>query len=230
MDTLPLSQLAAFIRRVFALNLPEAVWVSAELAQVSTSRGHTWLTLVEKEAAGDAILAQLDAVVWASSLKRMDKAHGSKLVRDLFQEGMSVRLQVTASFHERFGLKLIVEDIDPTHTIGSLERRRQATLEALAADGLLDRNAALPLPPVPQRLAVISSDTAAGLADFERQLTDNPYGYRFRTELYPAAMQGVQTGEEVTARLTPDCPSPPRVRPYRIGAGWRGKNRPGRLQ
>ena len=201
MDTLPLSQLAAFIRRVFALNLPEAVWVSAELGQVSTSRGHTWLTLVEKEPAGNGILAQLDAVVWASGLKRMNKAHGLKLVRDLFQEGMSVRLQVIASFHERFGLKLIVEDIDPAHTIGSLERRRQATLEALAADGLLDRNAALPLPPVPQRLAVISSDTAAGLADFERQLTDNPYGYRFRTELYPAAMQGVQTGEEVTARL-----------------------------
>ena len=71
----------------------------------------------------------------------------------------------------------------------------------LAAEGLLDRNAALPLPPVPQRLAVISSDTAAGLADFQRQLTDNPYGYRFTTELFPAAMQGVQTGEEVSARL-----------------------------
>ncbi len=201
MDTLPLSQLAAFIRRVFALNLPEAVWVAAELGQVSTSRGHTWLTLVEKQAEGDAIVAQLDAVVWASGLKRMNKLHGPKLVRDLFQEGMSVRLQVTTSFHERFGLKLIVEDIDPAHTIGSLERRRQATLEALAADGLLDRNANLPLPLVPQRLAVISSDTAAGLADFQRQLDENTYGFAFATELYPAAMQGVQTGEEVTARL-----------------------------
>ena len=201
METVPLSDLAAFIRRVFALNLPEAVWVAAELGQVSESRGHTWLTLVEKEADGDGIVAQLDAVVWASARKRMGKSHSGKLLRDLFQEGMSVRLQVTASFHERFGLKLIVEDIDPAHTLGSLERRRQATLEALAADGLLDRNARLPLPLLPQRLAVISSDTAAGLADFQNQLQTNPYGFVFRTDLYTAAMQGVQTGEEVTARL-----------------------------
>ncbi|CAH1000142.1 Exodeoxyribonuclease 7 large subunit [Neolewinella maritima] len=201
METLPLSELAAFIRRVFALNLPEAVWVSAELGQVNTSRGHTWLTLVEKSEQDDSIVAQLDAVVWASGLKRIRKTHSLKLVNGVFQEGMSVRLQVTASFHERFGLKLIVADIDPDYTLGSLEKRRQATLEALQAAGLLDRNAQLPLPVLPQRLAIISADTAAGLADFQRQLADNPYGYIFHTDLYPAAMQGMQTGDEVMARL-----------------------------
>ena len=201
METLSLAELAGFIRRVFALNLPSAVWVSAELGQVTTSRGHTWLTLVEKDGEGEAIIAQLDAVVWASRLAKLQKAHGLKLVRGVLQQGMSVRLQVTASFHERFGLKLVVEDVDPAHTLGSLEKRRQETLEALHRDGLLDRNARLPVPRVPQRIAVISSDTAAGLADFQRQLTDNRYGYHFKTELYPAAMQGAQTGEEITTRL-----------------------------
>lgn len=201
METLSLAELAGFIRRVFALNLPAAVWVSAELGQVTTSRGHTWLTLVEKEGGGEAIVAQLDAVVWASRLAKLQKAYGLKLVRGVLQQGMSVRLQVTASFHERFGLKLVIEDIDPAHTLGSLEKRRQETLEALHREGLLDRNAQLPVPPVPQRIAVISSDTAAGLADFQRQLKDNRYGYRFKTELYPAAMQGAQTGEEISARL-----------------------------
>ncbi len=201
METLPLSQLAAFIRRVFALNLPEPVWVSAELAQVSESRGHVWLTLVEKSTEQADIVAQLDAVIWASALKRIRKEHSARLVGGLLQQGMSVRLRVTASFHERFGLKLVVEDIDPAHTLGSLERRRQATLEALSRDGLLDRNAALAVPAVPQRLAVISADTAAGLADFTRQLEGNPYGYVFRTDLYAAAMQGAQTGEEIVTRL-----------------------------
>ena len=201
METLALSQLTAFVRRVFALNLPEAVWVSAELAQVNESRGHTWLTLVEKDPEADNVIAQLDAVVWAGVHKKLQKAHGIKLLRGVLQEGMSVRLQVTASFHARFGLKLLVEDIDPEHTIGSLERRRQATLENLHAAGLLDRNARLPLPALPQRLAVISADTAAGLADFQNQLEQNPYGYAFRTELYPAAMQGAQTGEEISTRL-----------------------------
>lgn len=201
METLALSQLTAFVRRVFALNLPEAVWVAAELAQVNESRGHTWLTLVEKDSEADDVVAQLEAVVWAGVHKKLQKAHGARLLRGVLQEGMSVRLQVTASFHDRFGLKLLVEDIDPEHTIGSLERRRQATLENLHAAGLLDRNARLPLPALPQRLAVISADTAAGLADFQNQLVQNPYGYAFRTELYPAAMQGAQTGEEITTRL-----------------------------
>ncbi len=201
MDTLPLSQLATFIRRVFALNLPEPVWVSAELAQVSESRGHVWLTLVEKEEEGDAILTQLDAVVWSGTLSRIRKAHGSKMVKGLLQQGMSVRLKVTASFHERFGLKLVVEDLDPEHTLGSLERRRQATLEALSRDGILYRNASLPLPPLPRRLAVISADHAAGWSDFRQQLAGNPFGYQFSAELYSAAMQGAQTTEEVVRRL-----------------------------
>ena len=200
METLPLSQLATFIRRVFALNLPEPVWVAAELAQVSESRGHVWLTLVEK-GDDDGILAQLDAVVWSSQVKLLRRAHGQRLIDGLLREGMSVRLRVSASFHERFGLKLVVEDIDPEHTLGALEQRRQATLEALSRDGLLDRNAALPIPELPLRLAVISSDTAAGLSDFLRYLAENPYGYVFHHDLYSAAMQGTQTTEEVTTRL-----------------------------
>jgi exodeoxyribonuclease VII large subunit len=114
---------------------------------------------------------------------------------------MSVRLKITTSFHQRYGLRLVVEDIDPAHTLGELERRRQLTLEALSKDGLLDANANIPFPIVPQRLAVISSDTAAGLADFREQLDANPYGYRFRLQLFTAAMQGVQTSPEIQSRL-----------------------------
>ncbi|MGB3800572.1 MAG: exodeoxyribonuclease VII large subunit [Lewinella sp.] len=201
METITLSGLTTFIRRVFALNLPEPIWLSAELAQVSDSRGHMWLTLVEKSQEDDAVVAQMEAVIWASTRKKITKAHTAKMVRGVLQEGMSVRLRVTASFHERYGLKLVVEDLDPEHTIGALEQRRQATLAALSADGLLDRNARKPLPPVLQRLAIISSETAAGLADFQRQLSENTYGYVFRQELYPAAMQGAATAEEITTRL-----------------------------
>ncbi|WP_020567661.1 exodeoxyribonuclease VII large subunit [Neolewinella persica] len=199
--TYQLSDLTSFIRRVFALNLPEPVWVAAELAQVNISRGHCWLTLVQKEAESDAIKAQLEAVVWANKLRELQGIHGLKMTKGLLQQGMSVRLRVSTSFHERFGLRLVVEDIDPTHTIGALERRRQQTLESLAADNLMNRNAELPLPVVPQRLAVISSDTAAGLADFREQLEGNPYGYRFQLRLFGAAMQGAQTSPEIISRL-----------------------------
>ena len=201
METLSLRELTTFIRRVFALNLPDAVWISAELGQVSESRGHRWLTLVEKAEHDDGITAQLDAVIWGGTYKKLLRAHDRKTLAGVLQEGMSVRLRVTAAFHERYGLKLIVEDVDPAHTLGALELRRQATLERLAADTLLDRNARAPLPPLLQRLAVISAETAAGWADFRRQLQENDYGYAFRLELFPAAMQGIQTAEEVMTRL-----------------------------
>lgn len=199
--TYQLYELTDFIRRVFALNLPQAVWVAAELAQVNSSRGHCYLTLVQKAAEEATIQAQLEGVVWQSQWREIQRIHGPKIVRDLFQEGMSVRLKVTTSFHPRYGLKLVVEDIDPAYTVGLLEMRRQETLAKLSAAGLLDRNAQLPLPLAPQRLAVISSDAAAGLADFRQQLNANPYGYSFRTQLFTAAMQGAQTSPEILSRL-----------------------------
>ncbi|MBC6996522.1 exodeoxyribonuclease VII large subunit [Neolewinella lacunae] len=199
--TYQLHELTDFIRRVFALNLPQAVWVAAELAQVNSSRGHCYFTLVQKAPEEATIQAQLDGVVWQGQWREIQRIHGPKIVRDLFQEGMSVRLKVTTSFHPRYGLKLVVEDIDPAYTVGLLEMRRQETLAKLSAAGLLDRNAQLPLPLAPQRLAVISSDAAAGLADFRQQLNANPYGYCFRTQLFTAAMQGSQASPEILSRL-----------------------------
>lgn len=195
-----LSELTAFIRRVFALNLPEAVWVTAELGQVNLSRGHFWLTLVEKGETGD-IAAQLGGVVWSAQLRALRARYGLRLMEDVFTEGVAVRLQVTTTFHPRYGLRLTVQDIDPSFTLGELERQRQQVLQQLAAAGLLERNAALPFPVLPRRLAVISSETAAGLADFRQQLAENPFGYQFTVQLFTAAMQGAQTSEEVRRRL-----------------------------
>ncbi len=199
--TYQLSELTNFIRRVFALNLPQPVWIAAELAQANPSRGHTWLTLVQKDPDGAAIIAKLEAVVWKTKVNELQRKHGLKLLRGIFQEGMSVRLRVVTSFHAHYGLRLVVEEIDPDHTIGDLERRRQETLRRLSEEGLLAKNSQLRLSQTPQRLAVISSETAAGLADFRRQLTANPYGYAFQLRLFPAAMQGVQAGDEIASRL-----------------------------
>jgi exodeoxyribonuclease VII large subunit len=199
--TYTLGELAAFVRRVFALNLPEPVWVQAEIGQASLSRGHCWLTLVEKGEEQDQISAQLEAVCWANTLQSLRATHGTKLLLDLLQDGMSVRLRVRADFHPRYGLKLLVEDIDPAYTMGKLEQERQRILEKLNQEGMLDLNARQELPLTPQRLAVISSETAAGWADFQEQLLKNDYGYHFKLRLFSAAMQGAQTGPEVSRRI-----------------------------
>ncbi|PHI19941.1 exodeoxyribonuclease VII large subunit [Lewinellaceae bacterium SD302] len=195
-----LRSFTTFLRRVLALNLPEAIWVTAELGQVSHSRGHTYLTLVEKEAGGDQLIAQVEAVLWAGQLNRIKREHGRK-IEDLLQTGFEVKLRVTAQLHDRFGFKLIIQDIDPVHTMGKLELQRQATLERLREAGLLDQNARLELPPNVQRLAVVSSETAAGYADFRQQLAENPYGYAYETELFSTSMQGEQAPKEIIAAL-----------------------------
>ena len=199
--TYQLSELTDFIRRVFALNLPRAVWIAAEIGQASVSRDNVWLTLVQKTPDESSVLAQLDGVIWKRQLTKLQRTHGIKLLRDLLQNGMSVRLKVVTSFHQRYGLRLVVEDLDPGHTLGALEQRRRRTLERLSAEGLLGKNGLLRLPPTPLRLAVISSNTAAGLADFQDQLTNNPSGYQFAIKLFTAAMQGARTGTEIISCL-----------------------------
>lgn len=200
MKTFQLSEYTRFIRRVLALNTPEAVWISAELGQVNVSRGHTYLTLIEKEADGENLLAQVDAVLWRGKNLQLQKDYGPAILR-IFQTGMEVRLRVVADFHDKFGFKLIVEDADPAHTLGQLEIKRQAVLNRLRAGGFLAMNKEKPLPLLPQRLAVISSETAAGYADFRQQLLRNSDHYYYDITLFPAAMQGEAAASEIGRML-----------------------------
>jgi exodeoxyribonuclease VII large subunit len=104
--------------------------------------------------------------------------------------GMKVLLKVYAQFHEAYGFSWIVTDIDPTYTLGDMARKRQEIIRQLKEEGVFDLQKELQLPLFCQRIAVISSETAAGYGDFCNQLADNPYGFKFETQLFPAIMQG----------------------------------------
>lgn len=201
MKTFKLREFTDFLRRVLALNLSEAVWIEAELGQVNTSRGHVYLSLIEKSAdATEPLLAQVEAVLWASKLSELSRKHGLG-IQQVFQEGMAVRLRVTADFHDRYGFKLLVQDADPQHTLGQLAAQRQLALRQLQQEGLLGLNQQRSLAVVPQRLAVVSSETAAGYADFCQQLAANPFAYDFQHRLFPSAMQGPLAPTEIAQAL-----------------------------
>ncbi len=195
-----LFELNEFIRRVIALNLGTPLWVRAEIAQLHYSRGHCYLELVEKDGEESTIIAQASGVIWERQDRKLQKQLGL-LYRDILQDGMEVLLQVQVDFHERYGLKLIIKDLDPAFTLGKLELQRRQTLKQLQQEGLLDKNKQRALRPVLQRLAVISSETAAGLADFQAQLQENPYGFDFVVHFFQAAMQGDRTEAELTKQL-----------------------------
>ncbi|MEQ8703626.1 MAG: exodeoxyribonuclease VII large subunit [Phaeodactylibacter sp.] len=200
MEQHTLYELNEYVRQIIALNLPAPVWVSCEIYQLNLSRGHRYLSLVQKAEGRDDIIAQSDAVLWQGKFRKLERKLSHNL-RHLLCEGTAVLLQVRVDFNERYGLKLVVEDIDLTYTMGQLEQQRRATLERLKQEQLLARNRNTLLPLVPQRLAVISSPTAAGLEDFVRQLEQNEYGYRYQVKVFPAAMQGSNAPAEIARQI-----------------------------
>ncbi|MEM1321061.1 MAG: exodeoxyribonuclease VII large subunit [Bacteroidota bacterium] len=202
MKSYSLQELNEYIRRVLALNLSEPVWVSCELAQAQRSRGHFYFSLVQKdeEAEEEGILAQAEAVLWSRSYKRIRRRIGRQL-DDILQEGMQVLLQIKVDYHERYGLKFQIEDIDPAYTLGRLALQKRQAIMQLQQRGLLDKNGELALPTVLQDIAIVSSKQAAGYHDFIRQLEGNPYGYQYRCRLFAAAVQGVNAEQELLRSL-----------------------------
>lgn len=200
MQSYSLFELNEYIRRVFALNFQEAIWIRCEIAQINGSRGHYYLNLIEKSAEKDTIIAQSSAIIWASKYRQLRRTH-KKLLDDLLQNGTAVLVQVKVDFDERYGCKLLIEDIDPSYTMGQMELKRQAILETLVQQNLLVKNSQLSLPPVIQSVAVISSETAAGLQDYLNQIATNAYGYQVYNQLFPAAMQGENVEKEVLRQL-----------------------------
>ena len=200
LKTYALFELNEYIRRVLSLNMPDAIWVRCEIAQIGSAKGHRYIELIEKAAEGDEIIANAKAVLWQNSYRQLKRKLGKGL-DEILQEGLAVLLLLKVDFHERYGFKLIIEDADPAYTIGQLSQKRQHTILQLRQQNLLDKNAQIELPVVLQRVAIISSVQAAGYADFIEQLGDNPYGYHFKMTLFSAAMQGIHAAKEINLQL-----------------------------
>lgn len=175
------------------------VWVTAETSDLRVSGGHCYMELVQKDDNGTPV-ARCRAVVWASTFSKLSAkfagATGAQLRSDI-----KIKVLVRVNFHSVFGLSLVVNDIDPSYTIGDLARRRMEILAQLAADGVADLNRNLPLADVPSRVAIISAKGAAGYGDFVRQLHNNPMRLRFSTTLFEATMQGERTAPSIIAAL-----------------------------
>ncbi|MBX2817777.1 MAG: exodeoxyribonuclease VII large subunit [Saprospiraceae bacterium] len=195
-----LSDLLTDVRHAVLLNFDQPLWIKAEIAQRSSSNGHAYLTLVEKEAGVSKLRARAEAAIWKTNLRKIR----SKLkhpIGDLLAIGAEVAMLVQVTFHELYGLKLSVLDIDEQHTLGQLELQKIETISRLKKEGLLDANAQIAKPLVWQRLAVISSARAAGFADFQAQLKNNAAGYKIAISLFEATVQGDRAKEQIVQRL-----------------------------
>jgi len=185
-----LYDLHQYIRRIFYLNFEEKIWVEAEIAESRYHNGHFYFSFVEKNEDGE-LMAKASGALWRSKVPSLRYR-----LKDRFEmvtrTGNKVRIRCGVEFHPRYGYSLIVDEFDPAYTEGFLYQERIKTIARLREEGLLEKNHRHPLPTVIQRIAVISSRTAAGYQDFLHQLRDNPHGYQFDTRLFPCPMQGDQ--------------------------------------
>ena len=195
-----LLELNQMVRETIECEMPDEYWVEAELSECRELRGHCYMELIQKDERTATPVAKAPAKCWANKWAVIhpyfERTTGQQL-----HAGMKVLLKVYAQFHEAYGFSWIVTDINPEYTLGDMARKRQEIIRQLKAEGVFDLQKELTLPPFCQHIAVISSQTAAGYGDFCNQLSDNPYGFQFQTQLFPAIMQGEGVEQSIIAAL-----------------------------
>ena len=198
---LSLYELNSLVRDVISMSLPDSYWVEAELSEAREGYGgHCYMELIEKDEHSNTPIAKAHASCWRNRWMLL-KPQFERVTGQRIHAGMKVLLKVHAQFHENYGFSWIVDDIDPTYTMGDMARKRMEIIQTLKEEGVFDLQKELKLPMFCQRIAVISSATAAGYGDFCSQLADNGYGLQFTTALFAATMQGEGVEQSVISAL-----------------------------
>ena len=200
-SALSLFELNQKVKETLHSSFADTYWVVGEISEMREVRnGHCYLELIEKDEKTEQIIAKSRANIWAYTYRMLKPYFVSATGQNLVA-GLKVMVRVSIDFQEVYGFSLNVRDIDPTYTLGDMAQKKQAILNQLTEEGVIGMNKELEVPMVPQKIAVVSSPTAAGYEDFCNQLNNNAGGYKFYIKLFPAIMQGDQTEESVTAAL-----------------------------
>lgn len=199
-NALTLYELNSLVVELIDKVMPNSYWVEAEIADARESKGHLYLELIEKDESTNIPIARASAKCWRSSWL-MIGPHFERVAGVKLRAGLQIMIQVHAQFHAQYGFSWIIDDINPEYTMGSMARKRNEIIAQLKSEGVFELQRELCLPLFAQRIAVISSASAAGYGDFCNQLQHNEYGFRFQMQLFQAFMQGEQVEQSIVAAL-----------------------------
>ena len=197
---LTLYELNQLVRETLQLEMPDEYWVEAELSEAREVRGHCYMELIQKDPFNNTPIARASAKCWKNTWIKIGPKF-ENITGQSFHAGLQVLLKVYADFHEAYGFSWIVTDIDPTFTLGDMAKKRQEIIRQLKEEGVYDLQKELEIPMFAQRIAVISSENAAGYGDFCNQLDTNDFGFKFYVRLFPAIMQGEQVEQSIISAL-----------------------------
>ncbi|MCP4310920.1 MAG: exodeoxyribonuclease VII large subunit [Bacteroidetes bacterium] len=199
--SLSLSQLLGQLEKTIKKEFSSSVWFMAEILELNVNRtGHCYLELIEKNQDNDTILAKARATIWASKFNMLSPFFETTAGMPL-KNGIKILCRGTVGFHKIYGFSINITDIDPAYTLGDLARKKQEVIKRLRDEGVMDMNREIPFPTIPQRIAVISSETAAGYGDFMDSIRENSQHYHFHTRLFQAAMQGDEAPASIIKAL-----------------------------
>jgi exodeoxyribonuclease VII large subunit len=199
LEHISLSQLNGIIREAIEMNFLDEIWLVAEIAEMRVAgAGHCYLDLVERKS--NKIVARMRANIWKFQYDRIASSFFSVTGVPL-QKGMKVLFSVSISFHVQYGISLVVKNIDPSYSLGDLERKKKEIIKKLSNEGLMGLNSQITLELVPKKIAVISSETAAGYGDFINQINNNSQGFLFETQIFQSVMQGEAVEQSVIGNI-----------------------------
>ena len=195
--TFTLSEIAEQIGTAVEEQFPEDVWVVADITSfsVNASSGHCYMDLSDKVGSTEA---KMKANIWKTKYRMISDFFVQQTGQAL-NKGIRVLLRGTIGYHPTFGLALSVLEIDPAFTMGEQKLKRERILTDLREGGFTEIQKTLPYPTVPQRVAIVSSQGAAGFEDFCNQLENNVYGFHFELALFQSVMQGTGVEPDVVA-------------------------------
>ena len=200
-ERLSLTELQLLIRDSIYLSLPDTYWVIAEISELKENyAGHCYLELIEKQSDEKNVKARIKAIIWNKRYGFL-KSYFENITGESIREGIKILVKVKIEYHELYGLSLVITGMDPSFTIGEMALKRQQVIKRLEQEGVFTMNKDIEFPDVPQRIAIISSKSAAGFSDFIQHLTENKYGYIFYTALIETVMQGKETEQSVINAL-----------------------------
>ena len=198
---LSLYELNTLIKGAMYQIFTDDYWITAELSEVNERKyGYCFVEFIEKSRINDNLIAKAQGTIWKDKWYLI-KHHFESVTGQRLSKGMKVLARVSISYHEVYSMKFNVLDINPAFTLGDIAQRREDILKQLREAGIDQDNKCLELPRLLQRIAVISSATAAGYGDFCNQLHNNPYGLAFRTQLFEATMQGNDVENSIISAL-----------------------------
>jgi len=195
-----LLEVSRSIQKTLAERYKSLYWIKAEMNKLNhyTHSGHCYPELVEKQ--DGKIVAEIRSILWKADYNRIN-SNFLKIAQEPLREGITMLFQASISYDPMYGLSLRIVDIDPTFTLGELEKEKIDSIRKLKAEGIYESNKSLPFPVVPKRLAIISVETSKGLSDFYKIINQNPWGYRIECTLFPALLQGDKSVPSIINQL-----------------------------